>query len=109
MGIAEDSLQAAVGTKYGEREQGRESLDTLHGSSWSQATRSLPYSLAQIRASAEQTQSQAGGGVGGEDALSFTHSNLHRAIWCNHPFISNCLRRSVAPDYLVLLLQISKK
>jgi hypothetical protein len=79
MGIAEDALQVAVGTKSWEREQGGESLDMLHGSSWSQTARSLPHLLAKIREPAEQAQPQAGCGIGEEDALSFTHSNLHRA------------------------------
>jgi len=79
VGIAKDPLQSAARTKSWEGEQGGEHLDMLHRSSRSNAARSLPHISDKIRVSDNQAKPQAGCGLGEEDALSFTHSNLHRA------------------------------
>ncbi len=77
MGIAKDPLQSAASAESWEREQRGERLDTLHGSSWSHAARSLPQISDKIRDQANQAKPQAGCMVGEEDALSLTHFNLH--------------------------------
>jgi len=77
VGIAKDPLQPAAGPESWEGEQRGESLDTLHDGSGLCTARSLSQISNTLRAPANQAKPQAGCMVGEEDALSFTHFNLH--------------------------------
>ena len=76
MGIAKDSLELAAGTEPWKGEHGGQRLGVLHGSSWSNTTRSVPQISDKIRGLAALAQTQTGYGVGRLHALSFTHSNV---------------------------------